>query len=300
VGRVVYTQWLNPRGGIEADLTVTRLAPEEFLVVTAAATQRHDLLHLRRAISDGAQACVTDVTSGMAVLSLMGPRAREVLAACTTDDVSDAALPYRHSREIALGYARVRATRISYVGELGWELYIPTEFAPDVFGRLLAAGAPHGLRLAGYHALNSLRLEKAYRHWGHDIDSETTPLEAGLGFTIAWDKPGGFVGRDALLAQREAGLPRRLVQFRLADPAATIFHDEPIWRDGVRVGRITSGMHGHSLGAPIGLGYVNGARITPDFIRAGSYEIEVGGQRIAATASLAPLYDPLGARMTAP
>jgi 4-methylaminobutanoate oxidase (formaldehyde-forming) len=297
VGRVVYTQWLNPRGGIEADLTVTRTGAAEYLVVTAAATQRRDLLHLRRGIPEGAQAFVTDVTSGMAVLGLMGPRARAVLTGCTTDDVSDAAMPYRSSREIALGSARVRATRISYVGELGWELYIPTEFAPQVFELLVAAGAAQGLCLAGYRALNALRLEKAYRHWGHDIDTETTPLEAGLGFCIAWDKPGGFVGREALLAQRAAGLGRRLVQFRLADPEATLFHDEPIWRDGQRVGRITSGMHGHTLGAPIGLGYVNGAAVTPEFIRAGRYEIEIGARLVPAEASLAPMFDPKGARL---
>ena len=181
VGRVVYTQWLNPRGGIEADLTITRLGAAEFLVVTGAASHRHDLHHLRAHIDAQAHCFVTDVTSGYAVLGLMGPLARAVLAAVTPDDVADAGFPFRSSREIEIGFARVLALRISYVGELGWELYIPTEFAPDVFDRIVAAGAAHGLRLAGFHAMNALRLEKAYRHWGHDIDSETTPLEAGPG-----------------------------------------------------------------------------------------------------------------------
>ncbi len=291
-GRVVYTQWLNERGGIEADLTVTRLGEREFLVVTAAATQTHDLHHLQSAAADAA-CSVADVTSGYAVLGLMGPRSRELLARLTPDDVSAAGFRFRDSREIALGYARVRATRITYVGELGWELYIPTEFAAHVFDRIMDAGAAFGLRLAGYHALNSLRLEKAYRHWGHDIDSDTTLLEAGLGFTAAWNKAGGFVGREALLAERAAGLRRRVMQFLLADPEAVLFHDEPVWRDGVRVGRITSAMHGHTLGAAVALGTVAAADTT------GQWDIEIAGTRVPATASLTPLYDPKNARITA-
>jgi len=298
-GRVVYTQWLNVRGGIEADLTVTRLGAQQFLVVTAAAAQAHDLHHLTLAAAE-ANCVVTDVTSAYAVLSLMGPRARDLLATLTPDDVSAGAFPFRDSRDIEVGFARVRATRITYVGELGWELYIPTEFAPHVFDRIVAAGAAFGLRLCGYHALNSLRLEKAYRHWGHDIDTDTTLIEAGLGFTAAWDKAGGFVGRDALLRQRETGVPRRLVQFLLADADAVLFHDEPIWRDGVRVGRVTSAMHGHTLGAPVALGWVAaGEPVTPAFVRAGRYAIEIAGTRVAAAASLAPLYDPGNARILA-
>ncbi len=298
-GRVVYTQWLNERGGIEADVTITRLAPREFLVVTSAASHRHDLHHLRAAITEDAHCTVADVTSAYAVLSVMGPRARDVLAAVTPEDVSNSGFPFRSSREIELGFARVRATRITYVGELGWELYVPTEFAPDVFDRLLAAGAPHGLRLAGYHALNSLRLEKAYRHWGHDIDTATTPLEAGLGFTIAWDKPD-FVGRAALLGQQQAGVSRRLVQLRLHDPDAMLFHDEPIWRDGAHVGRVSSGMFGHTLGAAVGLGWVAAtAPVTAEFVRSGSYAVEVAGEHVPATVSLTPCYDPRGERIAA-
>jgi glycine cleavage system T protein len=298
-GRVVYTQWLNERGGIEADLTVTRLAEHVFLVVTAAATQAHDFAHLARAASDS-NCVVTDVTSGYAVLSLMGPRARDLLSTLTPDDVSAENFRFRDSRDIELGFARVRATRITYVGELGWELYIPTEFAPHAFDRIIEAGAPFGLKLCGYHALNSLRLEKAYRHWGHDIDSDSSLLEAGLGFTAAWDKAGGFVGREALLRQRETGLHRRLVQFLLRDAEQVLFHDEPVWRDGVRVGRVTSAMHGHTLGAPVALGWVSSQdRVTPEFVRAGTYEIEIAGARVPAAASLAPLYDPGNARILA-
>lgn len=300
VGRVVYTQWLNERGGIEADLTVTRVAAHEFLVVTAAAAQGHDWHHLRRHIPVDAHCFATDVTSAYAVLSLMGPSARAVLRQVSEDDLSNAGFPFRSSRKIAIGFARVRATRITYVGELGWELYVPTEFAPHVFDRLLAAGAAFGLRLAGYHAMNSLRLEKAYRHWGHDIDTDSTPLEAGLGFTIAWDKSSDWIGRAALLRQRQAGVARRLVQFRLDDPDAMMFHDEPIWRDGARVGRITSAMFGHSVGAAVGLGYVAAdAPVTADYVRAGRYEIEFAGTRLPASASLSPLYDPRNARVLA-
>ena len=291
VGCVVYTQICNERGGIEADVTVTRTGPRGFLLVSAAATQGRDRDLLEGASGDTA-ATVTDVTSAMAVLSLMGPRARDVLAAVTPDALDNAAFPFRTSREIELGFARVRATRISYVGELGWELYVPTECAPDVFDRLLRAGEPHGLRLCGYHALNSLRLEKAYRHWGHDIDTETTPLEAGLGFCIDWNKPD-FVGRAALLRQRQSGPSRRLLQFLLEDPEPMLFHDEPIWRDGVRAGRITSGMFGHSVGAAVGLGWVAGeAPLSAEQVRSGLYQIEIAGDLFAARASLRPLYDP--------
>ncbi len=300
VGRVVYTQWLNPRGGIEADVTITRIAPHEFLVVTGAASHGRDWQHLRSHTPEAAHCFATDVTSAYAVLGLMGPRARAVLATVSDGDVSNAAFPFRTSREIALGFARVRATRISYVGELGWELYVPSEFAAHVFDRLLAAGAAHGMRLAGYHAMNSLRLEKAYRHWGHDIDSDSTPLESGLGFAVAWDKPGDWIGREALLRQRQAGVGRRLVQFRLDDPEAMLFHDEPIWRDGACCGRVTSAMFGHTLGATVALGSVVGpAPIAASYVRAGHYEIEFAGQRLPASASLTPLHDPQGARLLA-
>lgn len=299
VGQIAYTQWLNARGGIEADLTVTREAEDRFLVVTAAATQTRDLAWLRRHMPQDARAVAVDVTSAYAVLGIMGPKSRDLLSRLTDADLSNEAFPFATSRMIDLGYARVRASRITYVGELGWELYVPTEFAQGVFDVIAAEGAAVGLCLAGYHAMNSLRTEKAYRHWGHDITDEDTPLEAGLGFAIAWDKAGGFIGRDALLRQRERGLKRRLVNVALSDPGKLLYHNEPIWRDGVLVGRITSGMFGHTIGKPLGMGYVENAQglATAGFIKDGRYEIEVAGERIPADVQLRPFYDPANLRV---
>jgi len=299
VGRVVYTQWLNERGGIEADLTVTREAEDSYLIVTSCATQTRDFLWLSRSIPANARAVAVDVSSAYAVLGLMGPRSRELLSQLTDADLSTAAFPFGTSRIIDLGYARVRASRITYVGELGYELYIPSEFAPAVYDVVVAAGAPFGLRLAGYHALNSLRMEKAYRHWGHDISDEDTPLEAGLAFAVAWDKPGGFVGREALLEQRAAGVRRRLVALALAQSDRLLYHNEPIWRDGELVGKISSGMFGHTAGAPLGLGYVaaGGEPLSDAWIAAGHYEIEVAAERVPARISLKPFYDPASERV---
>ena len=297
-GQVVYTQWLNERGGIEADLTVTRLEKDQYLIVTAAASQGRDFYWLRDRIPPDCHAVLTDVTSGWSVLSVMGPESRALLQPLSADDLSNDAFPFGTSREIDLGYARVRATRISYVGELGWELYVPTEFAPGVFDVILEDGAAHGLHLAGYHALNSLRIEKGYRHWGHDITNEDTPLESGLGFTVKWDKAGGFIGREALDEYRNAPLKRRLVQFRLEDPEPMLYHEEPIWREGVRVGRTTSGMYGHTLGGSVGLGYVEHPEgVDHEFMASGNFELEVAGKRFAAAASLRPMYDPTGEKI---
>ncbi|HTZ78882.1 MAG TPA: FAD-dependent oxidoreductase [Stellaceae bacterium] len=299
-GRVVYTQWLNERGGIEADLTVTRERWDRFLIVTSATSQVRDLAWLKRHIPGEARAVAVDVTSAYGVLSVMGPRSRDLLQALTPDDLSNAAFPFATSREIDLAYARVRATRITYVGELGWELYVPTEFTPGVYDALVAEGARFGLRHAGYHALNSLRIEKAYRHWGHDITEEDTPLEAGLSFAVGWKKRD-FIGRDALLRQKEEGLKRRLVTFALEDPNRMLYHNEPIWRDGRLVGRITSGMYGHTIGAAIGLGYVTDEnRTVPDgFVTSGRFEIEIAGDRVPARAALGALYDPKSERVKA-
>ena len=298
-GRIVYTQWLNQRGGIEADLTITREAQDRYMVVTAAATQVRDLAWLKRNMALDARVSVTDISSGLAVLSLMGPRSRELLARLSPTDFSNAAFPFGSSQEIDLAYARVRASRITYVGELGWEMYIPTECASGVFDALLEAGQDFGLKLCGYHALNSLRMEKAYRHWGHDISDEDSPLQGGLGFVVAWDKPGGFIGREALLQQKEQGLNRRLVQFALDDPTPLLYHNEPIWRDGVIVGRISSGMYGHFLGKSLGMGYVSNkdGLADKDFIMNGRYEIEVAGVRHSAQASLQAFYDPRSERI---
>ncbi|MEK9785667.1 MAG: FAD-dependent oxidoreductase [Gammaproteobacteria bacterium] len=297
-GRVVYTQWLNDQGGIEADLTVTRLSEEEYLVVTAGASQTRDFHWLRSSIKASEKAWLTDMTAAYGVLSVMGPRSRELLQILTPADLSNEAFPFGCSREIELGYAVIRASRISYVGELGWELYIPSDFALGVFDRLFEAGEGLALAPAGLHALNSLRIEKAYRHWGHDIGPEDDPLAAGLGFAVSWDKAGGFRGRDALLNVADKPLTRRMTQFLLEDPEKMLYHEEPIWRDGKRVGRTTSGMYGHTLGGCVGLGYVEHAEgVDRQFINEGSWEIEIAGERIAAKASLSPLYDPKSERV---
>jgi len=298
-GRIVHTQWLNERGTIEADVIVVREASDRFIVVTAAATQVRDFAWLKDHIPSDARCLAVDVTSSMTVLNLQGPNSRALLAGLTPDDLSNAAFPFGTSRIIDLGYARVRACRISYVGELGWELFIPTEFAAGVFDALVAGGAPHGLVLCGYHALDSLRLEKGFGHWGHDLSPDETPLEAGLAHTVAWRKPQDFLGRAALQAQAAAGVRRRLAHFRLDDDSRLLYHHEPIWRDDRIVGHVTSGGYGHFVGAPLGLGYVtrDDGICDKDWLLAGRYEIEVAGDRIGATLSLAPWHDPKGRRM---
>ena len=301
VGKMVYTQWLNDRGGIEADLTITREAPDRFLVVSAAATQTRDFSWLLRNIPADARAIATDISSSMAVLSVMGPNSRALLQSLTPADLSNAAFPFATSQTIDLGYARVRASRITYVGELGWELYIPTECAMGVFDVLLQAGPAYGLQLCGYHALNSLRMEKGYRHWGHDISDEDTPWQSGLGFAVAMNKPGGFIGKEALLAQKAQGLTRKLLQFALHDDSKLLYHNEPVLRDGLIVGRISSGMYGHALQKSLGMGYVEfgsapGAGDAEQLLQ-GEYAVEVAGVRVPATASLVPFYDPKSLRI---
>jgi heterotetrameric sarcosine oxidase gamma subunit len=300
-GRLVYTQWCNERGCVEADVTVTRLAEDRFMVVTTGTQTLRDQDWLAKHVDPAAHVTVADVTSGEAVIGIMGPRSRELLQSMSDADLSNEAFPFATAREIDLGYAFARAARITYVGELGWELYVPAEFATHVYDAIVEAGAPLGLAHAGYHALNSLRIEKAYRHWGHDMSDEDTLLEAGLAFTAAWDKPGGFIGRDALLRQREAGVDRRLAVFVLDDPEPLLYHNEPVWRDGALVGRVSSAMFGHTIGRSIGLGYVRreDGPVTADWIAAGRYELEVATQRFDATASLRPPYDPTNARIRA-
>ena len=297
-GRVVYTAMLNERGGIEADLTVTRLAEDRYMIVTGGAGATRDFAWVRDQIPDGAHALLTDVTSAYAVLGVMGPRSRDLLSELTGDDLSKDAFPFLTSREIVIGYAPVRATRITYVGELGWELYIPTEFAIGVYDQIVAAGRKHGLRLAGFHAMDSLRVEKAYRAWGLDIVDLDTPLEAGLRFAVAFDKDVKFLGKEALLRQLESGVTKRLAVFTLDDPEPLLLGDEPIYRDGVLAGRTTCGTFGHTLGRSVGMGYVESeGGVTPGYIRAGSYEIEVAAERYTARARLTPPYDPKGERV---
>ena len=292
-GRLVYTQWLNHKGGIEADLTVTRLSETAFLIVTAAETEVRDFYYLKSNIPDDAHCVLTNVTSGMGVVSIMGPKSRDLLQSLTPADMSHKAFPFATSQEIELGYALVRASRITFVGELGWELYVPTEFMQGVYDEIVTKGESHGLAHAGYHAMNSLRTEKAYRHWSHDITDEDTPLEAGLGFAVKLDKPGGFIGRDALMKQKEQGLEKRMVQFLLKDPQPLLYHNEPIWRDNEIVGYLSSGMYGHTLGGAVGLGYVDCKDAADaDSILSADYEIEVATSRHPAQASLRPMYDP--------
>ncbi|MCG8490152.1 MAG: hypothetical protein MI743_00945, partial [Sneathiellales bacterium] len=298
VGKVVYTQWLNNRGGIESDLTITRTGPNQYLVVTACASEIRDLHWINSHIGEDEHVVATNVTSGYAVLGLMGPKSRDLISLLSEDDLSHEAFPFATSREIDIAYARVRATRITYVGELGWELYIPTEFVQAVYDALVTTGQQFGLKLCGYHSMDSLRIEKGYRHWGHDITDEDTPLEAGLAFTIDWDKPGGFIGREALLQQKEKGYSKRLLTFTLEEENALLYHDEPIWRDGKRVGYISSGAYGHEIGKPVGLGYVKyDGRFDKEALLSSRYEIEIAGIRHPAKAGLAPLYDPKSSKI---
>jgi 4-methylaminobutanoate oxidase (formaldehyde-forming) len=296
-GRIVYTQWLNPRGGIEADVTVTRLADDQFLVLSGPATVHRDHAYLRRNIGPDEFCTVTDVSAAMAMLAVMGPDARRLLQPLTDADLSAGAFPFGTSAEIDLGLGYVRATRITYAGELGWELLIPADIAGHIWDTLRAAGPQHGLRPFGYHAMNSLRLEKAYRSWGHDISGVDNPIEAGLSAGVKWDKPGGFTGRDALLRIRDKGVSRRLVQLLLDDPAAVIFHDEPVFRDGALVGRVTSGQYGPALGASVALGWVSAPQaVERGWFEAGSYEVMAGARRVSARVSLTPMYDPKSER----
>ena len=295
-GRMVYTAMLNGSGGIEADLTVTRMSEDAYMIVTGGTTATRTLNWVRRHIPGDARAVLTDVTSGYGVLGLMGPRSRELLSAVTSADMSNQGFPFLSSREIEIGYAPVRASRITYVGELGWELYVPTEFMLGVYDRIVEVGSALGLRHAGYRSMDSLRLEKGYRAWGLDLTDQDTPLEAGLGFAVAFDKGVDFTGRDALLRQRDAGLERRLVMFVLDDPEPYILGNEPVYREGEVVGRITSGFFGHTVGRSVGMGYV---RVEPDAgpIASGSYELEMSTERFPATASLRPPYDPRSVRV---
>ena len=295
-GRVVYTAMLNRSGGIEADLTVTRMSEDAYMIVTGGTTATRTRNWVGRNIPVDARAVLTDVTSGYGVLGLMGPRSRELLSAVTSADMSNEGFPFLSSREIEIGYAPVRASRITYVGELGWELYVPTEFMLGVYDRIVEAGSALGLRHAGYRSMDSLRLEKGYRAWGLDLTDQDTPLEAGLGFAVAFDKGVDFIGRDALLSQRDAGLERRLAMFVLDDPEPYILGNEPVYRDGEVVGRITSGFFGHTVGRSVGMGYV---RVEPGAgpIASGSYELEMSTERFPATASLRPPYDPRSLRV---
>ena len=301
-GQIVYTQFLNQRGGIEADVTVSRLSETEFLVITPAATIRRDMSWIKRYIPDGADCYAIDMTASEAAIAVMGPEARNILQPLTDTSMANEDFAFGQFKTLHMGMAEVRAHRISYVGELGWEVYVSADMAVHVFDQIMASGADKGLRLAGMHVLDSCRIEKAFRHFGHDISDEDHVLEAGLGFAVKTEKQtskfGDFIGRDAVLAKKQQGLQKRMLQFQLQDAEPLLYHNEPILRDGQIVGYLTSGNYGHHLGGAIGMGYVpcpdgeTGAEMLSS-----SYEIDVAGTKVAAIASLKPLLDPKAERM---
>lgn len=297
---MVYTHWLNDRGGIEADLTVTRLEENKFLVVSGAAVTNKDLDWLAKNIDPDSCCTVADVTNGWAVLGIMGPDSRTLLADALNMEMSTSTFPFGLSKQIELGCAVGRAARVSFVGELGWELYIPSDMARHAFDEIWSVGEKYGLQMAGLHSLDSGRIEKKFIHFGHDVSDEDTPLECGLGFVCVYDKSIPFIGHDAMLKQKESGSwkRKRMVQFLLQDPDQVLYHHEPIIRDGELVGHLTSGNYGHTLGGAVGMGYIyNKDGVDTDYINSAIFEIEVGGERIPSKVSLTAMYDPKAERM---
>ena len=296
-GRIVYTHMLNHRGGIEVDVTVNRLAEDRFMVVSSAAFQPRDKAWMERHVAPDDRVCLSDVTSGWAVLSIQGPKSRDLLQTLTDTDLSNDAFPFASSREIDIGFARVLANRLTFVGELGWELYIPSEMVQDIYDRIVAAGAKVGLVHAGYHAMEHLRLERGYREFGLDLTPDDTPYEAGLGFTVKPDKPGGFIGRDAIAGQRGRRLEKRMVLFRLEDPAPVLHKDELIRMNGEIVGYLRSGAYSFTLGCALGMGYIRHPEgVTGDLLANSEFEIEIATERFRAQASLQAFFDPKGER----
>ena len=293
-GTIVYTQLPNRRGGIECDVTVTRLADDRFRILTGTAFGHHDLGWIRKHLPEGGPE-VRDVTAELACLGLWGPLAREILSAVTNADLSNGAFPYMSAREVTVAGVQCLAARVTYVGELGWELYPAMDDALAMFVALLAAGASHGMVLGGYRAIDSLRLEKAYRAWGSDLTPEETPLEAGLGFAVRLDKEKDFVGREALERQRAEGVEKRLRCLVLDDPRSVALGNEPVRADGRIVSRITSGGLGYSVGESLAFAYVP----TAVEQQGAALEVEVFGEWVRATISDAPRWDPAGERIRA-
>jgi len=299
-GRLTYTQLLNSRGGIECDLTVARLADDRFYIVTGTGFRTHDLAWIREHVPSALTVETQDVTEDFGTLSLMGRRARDVLAAVTNADVSNAAFPFSHVRVLPIAGTDVRALRVTYVGELGWELHVPLSKTGDVFDALMVAGEKFGIAPVGYRALESLRLEKGYRAWGADITPNDTPFEAGLGWAAKLKTDAPFMGRTALEAAHEKPLKKVLATFTTRDESAVLVGRETILRDGQFAGYLTSGGYGYTLGKPIGLGYVrNAAGVDAEYLKAGSYELVVANERLAADIHLEPLYDPKNVRVKA-
>jgi 4-methylaminobutanoate oxidase (formaldehyde-forming) len=300
VGRLTYTQLLNTRGGIEADLTVARLTEEKFYVVTGTGFRTHDLSWIKDHIARDAKVSVRDVTEDFGTLSLMGPKARDVLAKVTKADASNAAFPFGHVREIDIAGHKVRALRVTYVGELGWELHVPIAATGEVFDELMTAGRPHGIRPVGYRALESLRLEKGYRAWGSDITPNDTPIEAGLGWAVKLKKNTDFLGRRALQAVNGAVPKKRFAGFTVADRDIVLVGRETILRDGQPVGYLTSGGYGYTVEKNIGYGYVrNEAGVSDDFLTSGNYALVVATEKVPARLHMEPLYDPAGDKVKA-
>jgi 4-methylaminobutanoate oxidase (formaldehyde-forming) len=293
-GMITYTQWLNEDAMLEADLTVAKIEEGKFMVVVTDTMHRHAETWLRRHIPDDAHAFVTDVTSSLTQINIQGPNSRDLLQALTTTDLDNDAFPFRAIREIDIGFARVQCMRITYMGELGYELYIPCEQAVHVYDSLVAEGANHGLMHAGLSALSSLRLEKGYRDYGHDIDNTDNAFETGLGFAVAFDKPGGFIGHDAAVAQKAAApYNRRLVQVLVGDPEPLLWHAEVIRRNGEPIGYVRAGSYGHTLGGAVGLAMIEGGEpVTEDYLAEGTWEIDIAGVLYPIRCSLRPLYDP--------
>ena len=299
-GRLTYTQLLNTRGGIEADLTVARLADEKFYVVTGTGFRTHDLSWIKDHIAKDAKVEIKDVTEDFGTLSLMGPKARDVLAKVTKADVSNAAFPFGHVREIDIAGHKVRALRVTYVGELGWELHVPIGATGEVFDALMAAGEAHGIRPVGYRALESLRLEKGYRAWGSDITPNDTPIEAGLGWAVKLKKNTDFLGRRALQAVNGALPKKRFAGFTVADRDIVLVGRETILRDGQPVGYLTSGGYGYTVEKNIGYGYVrNEGGVSDDFLNSGNYELVVATEKVPARLHMEPLYDAAGEKVKA-
>ena len=298
VGSLTYTQMLNDKGGIEADVTVARVAQDEFYIVTGTGFATHDFDWISRNIPADARAELVDVTSGSAVLSLMGPEARDILARVCPDDLTNAGFPFGTARRISVASCPVLALRVTYVGELGWELHMPTDVAVTVYEALMAAGAELGLVNAGYRAIETLRLEKGYRAWGSDIGPDHTPVEAGLAWACKMKSGLPFLGRAAVAAQLAGGVKKRLAAFTVDDPAVILLGRETIYRDGVRVGWLSSGGFGHTLGKPIGYGYVRDAGgVAEDWMMSGRYELEVASERVPCQIHVTALYDPSNARI---
>ena len=297
-GKIIYTQFLNEIGSIEADVTITRLTIDEFLIVTPADTIHRDLNWIKKHIPDNANAIAIDVTVSEAVFVIMGPQSRDFLQPLISQSLSNHDFPFSTMQEIDIGYAKARAHRISYVGELGWEIYISTEMSNHVFDILMERNADHPIKLCGLHAMDSCRIEKAYRHFGHDISNEDNVLEAGLGFVVKENKPdskfGSMIGKNSIIKKRTAGFKNILLQFRLKDPEPLLYHNEPILRDGIIVGHITSGSYGHHLKGAIGLGYIECKEIGENLknILKSNYQIDVAGKIIDAEVSILPMYDP--------